>query len=167
MQAASISGISGGIERSNIILNFDINSSQDLVDALSSAHHLFIHLFAGIDGASEAIHQLDPLSDAKVLHLWFESDPFCQTILRSRSDEWHRLVNLTDSNGLSSSVFLLSDDNWAIIRLIAHHGKHLQSIILIAGSPCQGFSKAKKFGKFRRKDSGEHGQKEGLPILRQ
>ena len=28
-------------------------------------------------------------------------------------------------------------------------------------------SKANKFGKFRRKDSGEHGQKESLPILRQ
>ena len=141
MPAASISGIGGG-DRSvqPIPSQFDINSSQDLIDSLSKSCHLFIHLFAGIDGATEAIDQLAPdLSSSKVLHIWFESDPFCQQILRSRSDSWRRLINLTASSGGSSSVFLLFDDNWAMIKLLSHHGKRLQSVILVAGSPRQGF----------------------------
>jgi hypothetical protein len=30
--------------------------------------------------------------------------------------------------------------------MIAHHGKALLSVVIIAGSPCQGFSRAKKNG---------------------
>ena len=96
MPTASISGADGGdLFVQSLPSLFDINSSQDLVDSLSKALHLFIHLFAGIDGATEAIDQLAPdLSGSKVLHIWFESDPFCQQILRSRSDIWRRLIIL-------------------------------------------------------------------------
>jgi hypothetical protein len=106
MPSASISGSTGGDLKPRFSSSkFDINSSQDLMDVLPTARHLFIHLFAGVDGATEALDQLAPDLSAsfQVLHLWFESDPFCQTVLRSRADQWHRLVNLTDSAGVCSS----------------------------------------------------------------
>ena len=80
MPSASISGSTGGDLKPRFSSSkFDINSSQDLMDVLPTARHLFIHLFAGIDGATEALDQLAPdlSSSSQVLHLWFESDPFC------------------------------------------------------------------------------------------
>ena len=150
MLPADISGSSGGLHRSSITSEcvHDINSVSDLETAVASASHLLIHLFAGIDGASEAMHQLCPsLNDYKVLHLWFETDQFCQTSLRAHSDQWHRLVLISDEQGISSSVFSWSSSNWALCKSLSICGSHLLSITVIAGSPCVGFSRAKRHGK--------------------
>ena len=56
MPTASVSGVGGGDRSVHCIPSqFDINSSQDLIDSLSRSRHLFVHLFAGSDGATEAI----------------------------------------------------------------------------------------------------------------
>ena len=83
--------------------------------------------------------------ESRVLHLWFETDPSCQSALRGKSDRWHRLVVLEDDHGLASSVFSVVQDDWAFVKILSSAG--LSSIFVIAGSPCVGFSRAKKNGK--------------------
>jgi hypothetical protein len=81
------------------------------------------------------------------MHLWFETDPFCQSLLRSLADDSHRLVTIPDEEGTASSVFALDACDCKAVSVIAAHADHLLSVTIIAGSPCVGFSRAKKGGK--------------------
>jgi len=142
-----VSGSTGGLIQS-IQSSFDLSSIQSINDLVKGADHVIFHLFAGIDGASEAMRQQQFISaDHKVLNLWFETDPWCQGYLRRRTSEWHRLVMLPDSDGQPSSVFALTDDDCANLASILQGASRLKTILVISGSPCVGFSNANPRGR--------------------
>ena len=147
MPAVGISGTHDGSSRLSGASNFDVTSVASLREAVSGIEYIIFHLFAGIDGASTAFESLHLKSqECKVIHLWFEVDVICQNFLRARSSKSHRLVTIADSQGIISSVFALTDGNCSIIPEFASSISSSASILVVAGSPCVGFSKANPSG---------------------
>ena len=147
MPAVGISGINDGPSLiTDQVSPWDIGDFVTLASALLKVEHLFFHLFAGIDGASTALDHLGSRDDPRVLHLWFEVDPFCQSFLRRRASPCHRLVTIKDRQELSSSVFSLVQFSDRFIQAVKS-ASQLRSVTCIAGSPCVGFSMANPRGR--------------------
>ena len=148
-----VSGATGGpaissTHSSDDLSSFDLSSVEAVNELVKHSEHVIFHLFAGVDGASEAMRQSNFVSSKhRVLNLWFESDPWRQAFSRRRSSKWRRLVCIQDLPGLSSSVFCLTDNDCAHLTRIVKGASKLKTTLVISGSPCVGFSNANPRGK--------------------
>ena len=111
--------------------------------ASSSARGLVLELFAGIGGGSYALRAAG-LPDSDLAHtILFETDPACVLVLQSNLLGQH--VSLSDArapNGQVSCATAFSDGPFHQVTGLLQRFPNVDSILVVGGSPCQGFSRA-------------------------
>ncbi len=121
---------------------------------------LFFDLFAGMSGLHVAMASHGILDTDGVAVIMFETDEHCRRILMKFVSFNSLLSPFEDSDSMAGSVFWLTDGG---LESILSSLPDLLAVAFFAGSPCVGFSEAKKFS--RGIDDPESAKMWSVPVL--
>ncbi len=104
----------------------------------------FFDLFAGMSGLHEAMRRLDILDSEGVAVIMFETDGSCRKTFLKFAPASSLLSPFADCEQAIGSVFWLTEGG---LETVLSSLPDLVVVSFFAGSPCVGFSEAKKFSK--------------------